>query len=86
MSDQRLQKLAQVLVRYSLDVKKGDRLAINAGAIAAPLIREVVREAIHAGAYPETLIDLPGVQEIILKEGSDEQLSYIPSAVRMALE
>ncbi len=66
MADQRLQRLAQVLVRYSLEVRKGDRLAIQTGPIAAPLVNEVVREAVHAGAFPEVLMSLPGVQEIIL--------------------
>jgi aminopeptidase len=86
MSDIRLQRLAQVLVRYSLGVKKGDRLAIQTGPDAAPLVQEVVREAIRAGAYPETFVGIPGVQEIILKEGSDEQLSYIPASVRIVIE
>src|SRR5215472_16390827 len=86
MPDMRLHRMAQVLVRYSLGIKKGDRLAIEAGPIAAPLVREVVREALRAGAYPETFVALPGVQEIILKEGSDEQLSYIPAAQRMIFE
>ncbi len=86
MADIRLQRMAQVLVCYSLGVKKGDRLAIQGGAVAAPLIREVVREAIRAGAYPEVFTQVPGVQEIILKEGSDEQLAYIPPALRMVIE
>ncbi len=66
MTDIRLQRMAQVLVRYSLGIKRGDRLGIVTGPNAAPLVREVVREAIHAGAYPETFVDLPGVREIIL--------------------
>ncbi len=86
MSDIRLQRLAHVLVRYSLNVKKGDRLAIVTGPNSAPLIHEVVREALRAGAYPETFIGISGVQEIILKEGSDEQLTYIPGAQRMLYE
>ncbi len=86
MADIRLQRMAQVLVCYSLGVKKGDRLAIQGGAVAAPLIREVVREAIRAGAYPEVFTQVPGVQEIILKEGSDEQLAYVPPALRMVIE
>src|SRR5579863_4722259 len=86
MSDIRLQRMAQVLVRYSLALKKGDRLAIQTGPIATPLIREVVREAIRAGAYPETFVNLPGVREIMLKEGSDEQLSYIAPAFRIMIE
>jgi aminopeptidase len=86
MSDIRLQRLAQVLVRYSLNVKKGDRLAILTGPDSAPLIREVVREALRAGAFPETFIGIPGVREIVFKEGSDEQLTYIPATQRMIYE
>lgn len=86
MADIRLQRMARVLVHYSLGIKKGDRLAIMAGPQATPLIKEVVREAIRAGAHPETFVSLPGVQEILLKEGSDEQLTYIPAAQRMVME
>jgi len=86
MSDVYLQRLAQVLVHYSLNIKKDDRLAIITGPSATPLIREVVREVLHAGAYPETFVNLPGVQEIILKEGSDEQLSYVPTGIRLMAE
>lgn len=86
MADIRLQRMAHVLVRYSMGVKKGDRLAIQTEPSAAPLVREVVREAIRAGAYPETFIGIPGVREILLKEGSDEQLAYIPPSFRMVVE
>jgi aminopeptidase len=86
MTDIRIQRMAQVLVRYSLGIKHGDRLAIQTGPIAAPLVREVVREALRAGAFPEPFIGVPGVREILLKEGSDEQLSYIPPAFRAIIE
>lgn len=86
MADIRLQRMARVLVQYSLDIKKGDRLAILSGPEAAPLIREVVREAVHAGAYPETFVRIPGIREIMLKEGLDEQIQYIPAAQRMIIE
>jgi len=51
-ADIRLQRMAQVLVHYSLGIKKGDRLAIQTEPMAAPLVREVVR----AGAFVETFI------------------------------
>jgi aminopeptidase len=86
MADIRLQRMAQLLVHYSLGIKKGDRLGIRTGPVATPLVREVVREALHAGAYPETFIALPGIAEIIYQEASDEQLSYIPPGVRMMFE
>ncbi len=86
MTDIRLQRMAKVLVHYSLGIKKGDRLGIMTGPNATPLVREVVREAVGEGAYPETFVELPGVREIILRDGSDEQLSYIPPAQRMIFE
>lgn len=86
MTDIRLQRMARVLVNYSLGVKQGDRLAINAEPSAIPLVREVVREALRAGAFPEPFIGVPGMQEIVLKEGSDEQLAYIRPAQRMIVE
>jgi aminopeptidase len=86
MSDFRLQRMAKVLVHYSLGIKKGDRLGIMTGPNATPLVREVVREAVIAGAYPETFVELPGVREIFLNEGSDEQLSYIPASQRLLFE
>jgi aminopeptidase len=86
MSDIRLQRMAHILVHYSLRLKHRDRLAIDAGPAAAPLVREVVREALRAGAYPEPFVQLPGIREIQLQEASDEQLRYIPAPRRLVFE
>jgi aminopeptidase len=86
MTDVRLQRMAKILVNYSIGVKKGERLAIRAPSTAAPLIREVYREALRAGAHPETFVIVPGLTEILLKEGSDEQLTYIPQPQRLLFE
>lgn len=86
MADIRLQRMAHTLVQYSLELKKGDRLAIEAGPVAAPLVYEVMREALRVGAYPEPFIHLPGMRELILQEASDEQLAYIPALQRIIYE
>ena len=39
MKDERLEKLADVLVNYSTKVKKGDRVAISAEDAALPFIQ-----------------------------------------------
>ena len=41
MADQRITRLAQVLVHYSLELHAGDLFLINASPLAAPLVREV---------------------------------------------
>jgi aminopeptidase len=86
MADIRHQKLAQVLIHYSLRVQPGDRLALRSSAIAAPLVREVYREAIRAGAHVTSFISLPGLHEIFLREGSDEQLTYVSDLDRLEVD
>lgn len=74
MADQRLQKLAEVMVHYSTRVKPGDFVLIQAEEVATEWIETVAEEAIRAGAHVEVLVDLPRVKEKLLKLGSDEQL------------
>ena len=59
MKDERLEKLADVLVNYSTKVKKGDRVAISAEDAALPFIKAVARAAVKAGALVEYYIDVP---------------------------
>ncbi|SNX54887.1 aminopeptidase [Thermoanaerobacterium sp. RBIITD] len=86
MTDPRLKKLANLLVHYSTSVKKDDFVLVQAGDIAIPWINEVVREAIKTGAHVETLVDIPDVSEIILKNSSDEQLIKERYIQKIALE
>lgn len=86
MVDPRLQRMAQVLVQYSLGIREGERLGIRAEPIAAPLVREVAREALAAGAFPEIFLELPGMKTLLLQKGSDEQLSYISDSARLMAE
>ncbi|GHO66374.1 aminopeptidase [Ktedonobacter sp. SOSP1-52] len=86
MSDIRLQRMAKVLVHHSTTIKEGDRLAIQSSPLAAPLVREIAREAVRSGAFVETFVSLPGIREIVLKEGSDKQLDYIAPSMRHIIE
>lgn len=75
MSDPRLKKLAQLLVEYSTEVKKGDRVFVSAEDAAIPYITEVAKAAIAKGAIVETTVKLPAVDESLYKLGSDEQIA-----------
>lgn len=77
MADVRVQKLANLLVNYSFQLKKGDKFLIEASDLALPLVKEVYREALKAGANPEVHVTLPGFKEMLLKNGDREQLEYI---------
>jgi aminopeptidase len=77
MKDPRLQKLARLLTRYSLNLKPGDVVSISAEAIAAPLIRECYREALRCGAFVITDIGIDGFQEIFYAEANEQQLKWV---------
>jgi aminopeptidase len=73
----RLARLAQVLVRYSLDVQPGHFVAVMADIAAMPLVRQVYLEILHAGAYPELQFEMDDARELYLKEASDDQLDIV---------
>jgi aminopeptidase len=84
--DSRIQKLAELLVNYSVGVKPGQRVLINAPAIAAPLIQAVYVETLKAGAHPFTMTEIPELTELLYKNASREQLEYIHEPVRLITE
>ena len=75
MRDERLEKLANLLVNYSTQVKKNDKVSIKAEYVALPFIIEVAKAAIKNGAYVDYSVTVPEVEEAILKFGDDSQLS-----------
>jgi aminopeptidase len=80
VTDPRYQKFAGALINYALGIVPGDRLLIVSSPLAAPLLREVYREALRAGAHPATRIELEDLNGLLLREGSDEQLRYLSPA------
>lgn len=85
MPDIRLQRLAHLLVNYSLRLKKGDRFVIEASDIALPLVQLVYGEALKVGAHPEISVNLPGIKEQLFKLGSKEQLEHVPLFSKLTL-
>lgn len=73
MRDERLEKLAEVLVNYSTKVKPGDRVAISGEEAALPFVKAVTRAALKKGALIEYYIDIPEVDAEIIKNGAQEQ-------------
>jgi aminopeptidase len=86
MTDPRIAKLARVLVRYSLDLHEGDLLLIRTTPLAAPLVRELYREALAVGAHPTARILLEEAEEAFYKYASDAQLDYIVPPVQTEFE
>ncbi|MDD4873867.1 MAG: aminopeptidase [Dehalococcoidales bacterium] len=77
MNDLRVNKLAELLVKYSVSVKKGDKVMIKGEYETAPLVLAVYGEVIKAGGHPIVFLEPEGISEIFFKNASDEQLKFI---------
>lgn len=83
MRDPRLTRLADVLVNYSVGVKRGQTVRLAGPELAAPLLTELYRAVVRAGGHPIPRLTLDAFSEIMVREGSEEQLRYVhPLAVR----
>lgn len=80
MADPRVERLADVAVSYSTAVEPGQLVTIESGRLGAPLVREVYRRVLAAGAHPLVRIAAEGAAEALYAEGSDAQLDFVSPA------
>jgi len=86
MTDPRVAKLADLLVNYSLELQPGQIVRLDGGTVAAPLVRELYRSALRAGANPRTRIEVEGLDVIAVGEATEEQLTFISEIDRFEIE
>ncbi len=84
--DNRITKHAEVILKYSLDLKKGEKIVIVGDVVTLPLIKESYRLAVELGALPQVMINSEELKEILLKGGSEEQIKYVPESAKKAFE
>ena len=77
MRDPRLEKLADVIVNYSTGVKRGQLVRISSPSVAAPLVVELYRKVVAAGAHPMVRMSPDELSEIFLKTAGEEQLKFV---------
>lgn len=86
MSDPRIKKLAQVMVHYSLGIKRGQKVYLQTTPIAQEFNLAFYEEAIRAGANVSVLMELPGSDEALLKFGSNQQLDFVSPVRKLVHE
>ena len=86
LTDNRIEKLARILVEHSACIGPGDRVAIEATTAAEPLVRALFIQTLKSGGHPHLLIDLTDKDEIYLAYANDDQLDFIPTFQHMAYE
>lgn len=86
MTDIRLERLAHLLVHYSLEVKAGEWVGITGDVAVLPLLRALHRAILRAGAYPSIIMSDEAMEFALLREGSDEQLAWNDPMTRSFIE
>lgn len=81
-----LEKYADLLVNYCLELKKGERLYITTTTLAEPLVREVYRMALRVGALVEVDMSFREKNRIFMSEADDDQLQYVSPFYKQAIE
>jgi len=77
MIDPRVQKLAHLLVHYSTDVQPGERVRIAGTPSSEPLLREIYREVLRAGAHPLVRLRLTDEDYLYYSEAGDAELDRL---------
>lgn len=80
MVDKRkLQKLAATMINYSVSLKPGEKVLLRGyGFDSYPLIKELYREAIKAGALAvDVRFSTDELAKVFLEEGSEKQIKHV---------
>lgn len=86
MTDPRIEKLADVLVNYSCDMKPGEKILIEAIDVPHAFTKALVRTAAAAGGRPIVMLKSNEVNRALMLAGSDEQWSAIADVERLQME
>jgi len=86
MRDDRVDALAQILVRYSTKVKRGDVCSIASTCAGEPLVQAVYEEVLRAGGLPIVQLATSGAQASFYELASDEQLDWVAPTTEWAVE
>ncbi len=77
MRDPRLDKLADVIVRYSTGVKKGQLVRLHGEPIALPLLEAIYEKVIQAGAHVHFQCVPDSLADLFFEHATRGQLEYV---------
>ncbi len=84
--DPRIDKLADLLVNYSVAVKPGDKVLLEGSLVAEPLLKAIYVKILQAGGLPFVLAEIPGTATLFYKHASEEQLKYVHEPLKLLFE
>ena len=75
-------KFAKLVVHYSIEIRKGDRVLIEGPTFAKELIQALYLETLKAGGHPLVMPELEDLKELLLKNASEEQLLFLHNTIK----
>jgi aminopeptidase len=85
MTDPRIEKLADLLVNYSCDIKPGEKILIEAIDVPHVFTKALIRAATDAGGKPIVMLKSNEINRALMLAGSDEQWSAIADVERLQM-
>lgn len=76
-STEYLSGLAELLVRHSTQVRRGDLVTVVADSSLLPVVAEIFQAALAAGGHPSWHPKSNLLRSVLLQHGSDEQLRHV---------
>ncbi len=86
MKDPRIEKLAQFMVNYSIGVQPEQKVVIEGGVSATPLLEELYLQVLKSGAHPLMMPSIPSIKSIFYKYASDDQLKFVHEPIKNIIE
>src|SRR5687768_216985 len=86
MRDNRVEKMADILVDYSVGVKPNELVAIRGPYAAEPLMLALYRRCLDRGAHVILRPTLPRALPLLYQVANDEQLEYVWEPERWFIE
>jgi aminopeptidase len=71
------QKIAKLVVNYSVDVKKGDHVFIRSFPFCTDMHTEIIKEVLKAGGHPFLMLKDLSMTELFFKFANNDQISYV---------
>jgi aminopeptidase len=78
MTDLRTQKLAKLIVDYSVEVKEGENVVISGSTVAQEFILALYKEVILKGGHPVLRVNIPEMNPFFYKYAKKHQIEKFP--------
>lgn len=86
MTDQRVENFARILVEYCTRIQPGDRVYIEAGTPAIPILKEVYKHVVQHGGQPYLALTFPEQDEIYYEYMPETQIAHKNELMAYAYE